>query len=1127
MKVIKPVLIVLSSMMLLILLCVGVVGYIVVTPERITPLLLHFSNRHLNAEVQCETVDITIFSTFPNMGVRLKNGYVIKPAPDSLSAADSVTQHASDTLLRFSSCVISFNPMTYLKKNKLVIHHIHLDRPDIYATINNDGKANWEDLWPANDSAASSDTAAFQMPELNLEQLRITGGKIVYNDLQVQIQYIMENCDMSLTGNLNKDSAQLHLQLDIQALSLWRDRQCMANHIPLQFSTFLQQELVNKRIHIGQARCMLAGIEFDVSGNLQWDDAQDSNLMVNLHYNLHAPSIPKLLAMVPPSLSALPSKLTTSGEMTLNGSLTGVLGANSYPVLRTHFKLIDGKLRSVKHPNRRGIENLQLESEAYIDLTNKTPSSFRIDKFTVQSPLVNFTVSGTVDDLFKNPFIQVHLTGRFNFDRMSRMLPLADSMDTGGQIQMDVSGECFLADVMNLNYGKIKANGIVDVDSVKFHYPAQQISVTAPFLRARFGANVKDTTRRGRERDILFRGHVNSDSIKITFGELLFNSDALSVTFSTSKPKDTASIAPVFSNIKAEKTQIEMGDLKIHAHKATGTALFTAQRDNPSKPEYTLRFALDTLNARTPDFSGRVNTGHLHIKAKPRPQQAHRRNSAADTASRSNRQQTIRNSAANQSIVNMRLQSDEARAALRQWETTGSFDIQGARLRTPYFPTRIQISDGALQFSTDSLYLKTLQLRVGQSSMNLSGKIHGIRQALLYNGRIKADLIIDAQTINLNQLIRAMVAGSNYSSMDSTAKDAITANVMNDHTEIVEVSDTGRTGGVFIVPRNIDFTLQADIKKVLYSKLELEDINTHIFIRNQAIHLPEIKFRSNVGDMQMSFSYQAPDATGAHIGTSVALHHIQVKQLIETFPLFDTLTPMLRSFEGVVECNMVAAADLDSLMNVQFPTAEASCFVKGKDLVLLDGETFTEIAKMLHFKNKQRNLIDSISVEMILRDNHLIIFPFHLAIDRYQAAVGGTQYLNMDFDYHITVLKSPIPFKFGLNLKGNPDHMKIRLAKALYKDIGDPVKKRSLYGVLFNLRNAMEQKIKNDIETIINREPVRRIRTDERLLANRVTTIDDSLRVFFVSDTTGVPPIDSLATDDLVVLQDTKENYLK
>ncbi|MDR3184239.1 MAG: AsmA family protein [Prevotellaceae bacterium] len=1099
MKVTKPLLIVLSSLILFAVLCAGIAGYIIVTPERITPLLLHLSNRHLNAGIQCEAVDITVFSTFPDMGVRLKNG--------------SLVRHTADTLLRFSSCVVSFNPIDYLRKNKLVIHDIHFDCPDIYAAVDSAGKANWGDLLPATDST-STDTTAFQMPELNLDRLRVTGGRIVYDDRKIHVQCVMEDCDISLTGNLNKDSAQLHLQLDIPAFSLWRDRQCMADKMPLQFSTFLQQDIAHSRVHIEQARCRLAGVDFDVNGNLQWNDTQNDNLMVDLHYNLHAPSIPKVLAVIPASLSTLPSKLATSGEITFNGSLSGLLGENSFPTLRTNFKLTDGTVRSVKHPHRKGIEHLQFESEAYIDLTNKTPSSFRIDQFTVQSSTINFSLSGAVSDLFKNPFIKAQLTGRFNFNRLSRLLPLADSMDTGGQIQMDVSGECFLADVMNLNYGKIKANGIVNVDSVRFHYPAKQIAVEAPFLRARFGSNFKDTSRSGRERDILFRGHISADKISAVFGELLFNSDTLSVTFATSKPKDTAAIAPIFSNISAGNTQVETGDLKVRVHKASGTALFAAQRDNPSKPEYTLRLSLDTLGARMPDFAGRVNTGRLHLKARPRPQQTRRRNNNADTTTINRiRQRAL--SSANQSIVDIRLQSEQARTALRQWEVDGSFDIQGARLRTPYFPTRIQVTEGALQFSTDSLHLKTLQLHVGQSAVTLSGKIQGIRQALLYNGRLKADLGIDAQSINLNQLIQVMVAGSNYATMDSTVKNAVTAALLNDYAEAVEVSDTGSTSGVFIVPRNIDFTLQANVKKVLYSKLELEDINTRIYIRNQAIHLPEVKFRSNVGDMQMSFSYQAPDATGAHLSATAALHRIQVKQLIETFPLFDTLTPMLRSFEGMVECKVVASADLDSLMNVRLPTAEASCYIKGKDLVLLDGETFAEIAKTLRFKNRQRNLIDSISVEMMLRNSYLSIFPFQLTLDRYQAAVGGTQYLNMDFDYHITVLKSPVPLKFGINLKGNPDKMKIGLAKALYKDIGDPVKTRSLYGVLFNLRNAMEKKIKDDIEAIINREPAVRTRTDERLLANRASTpLDDSLRVLFVSDTTGVPPLDSLEVID-------------
>ena len=57
----------------------------------------------------------------------------------------------------------------------------------------------------------------------------------------------------------------------------------------------------------------------------------------------------------------------------------------------------------------------------------------------------------------------------------------------------------------------------------------------------------------------------------------------------------------------------------------------------------------------------------------------------------------------------------------------------------------------------------------------------------------------------------------------------------------------------------------------------------------------------------------------------------------------------------------------------------------------MDGETFAEISKMLRFKNKERNVFDSISVNLTVDDGKVTVYPFLLQIDRYQAAVGGTQ----------------------------------------------------------------------------------------------------------------------------------------
>jgi hypothetical protein len=419
-------------------------------------------------------------------------------------------------------------------------------------------------------------------------------------------------------------------------------------------------------------------------------------------------------------------------------------------------------------------------------------------------------------------------------------------------------------------------------------------------------------------------------------------------------------------------------------------------------------------------------------------------------------------------------------------------------MHTPHFPLRTQIVEGAIDFSVDSVKIKAMQVRLGRSRINLRGDIRGIRRALLNNRRVTAAFEMDADTVNLNQLIRALAAGSGYRFRDSRTKDSIAGALLDETKELpLSLQDTTPTG-VMVVPRNIDFTLHAKINKTYYSNLELDSINTQLIVRNQAIQAPDVSFHSNIGHMRLALVYQAYNPKSAELGLDLLLQQIQLKKLTGAFPLLDSLTPMLRSFEGVVDCHITGLSKLDSMMNVDFSTATASCSLSGKNLTLLDGETFSSIAQKLYFKNKQRNIIDSVSLELILRDNYLLLFPFVLSIDRYQAAVGGMQYLDRRFDYHISILKWPVPLiKIGLNLTGTPDDMKIRLAKRLYSDLDDPVKKHSLYGHLFNVRDELEKQLKKDIAAIIDEAPTSRIRRRPS-----VPAVDDTLRHrFFASDT--------------------------
>lgn len=169
---------------------------------------------------------------------------------------------------------------------------------------------------------------------------------------------------------------------------------------------------------------------------------------------------------------------------------------------------------------------------------------------------------------------------------------------------------------------------------------------------------------------------------------------------------------------------------------------------------------------------------------------------------------------------------------------------------------------------------------------------------------------------------------------------------------------------------------------------------------------------------------------------------------------------------------------------------------------MLDGETFAEISKKFLFKNKERNLIDSIAVNVSVKDGNVTVYPFVVEMDRYRAAVGGTQDLNMNFNYHISILKSPIPFKLGLNISGNLDKMKFGLGKAKYKDAVTPVEMHRVDSTIVD----MGRQIVRDFRKIIT--PQNRRRVTEEVGAFPVPNPDTAL----VSSQAIVPLVDDSAT---------------
>ena len=162
---------------------------------------------------------------------------------------------------------------------------------------------------------------------------------------------------------------------------------------------------------------------------------------------------------------------------------------------------------------------------------------------------------------------------------------------------------------------------------------------------------------------------------------------------------------------------------------------------------------------------------------------------------------------------------------------------------------------------------------------------------------------------------------------------------------------------------------------------------------------------------------------------------IDLSKLTEILPVLDTLLPMVNSFEGKVDTRMKGNTMVDKNLDMNAASIDAIARVTGTNLVVLSGKTFEKMAKMLFFKNKEKNTIDSLEFAIIFKDKQIEIFPSIVTVDRYKVAIGGNHNLDLTYDYHVSILKSPMPFKAGIDLKGTEEDMDFKITKAKYKHL--------------------------------------------------------------------------------------------
>ncbi len=1015
----------------------------ILTPQRLTPIVEKAVNDNIgDARFSLGKAELSVWSTFPRLNLDLDSLSVVSGAFDGLSQQELANIPAgSDTLVKIDNFSAGVN-IPALLVGKIMLYDINLGGAAVNVVSYNDDICNYDIF--AKSETQEVDSAQVSLPDISLNKFRIAGGfPIRYVSVadSVDVKISLMESDLITEGEpgyrLALDSsldALLPPDISVDSINVG-----LGGSVEWSSDDPLALALTDFRVNIGPVMSVIAAAM----------DFNDPPCIKQLTVDIEQFSPVEALGMVPEKMKeSLPviesdMKVAARAKLLQPYSLADTL----LPVMDVAVTIPECSLTIDKYR----ITALELDADAMIDGSDINKSQFTVKKLRAEIDGVRVDFDGSVTSVADNPFV----AGRVK--AIARLAGLPESVKSSisgtlkGTVSMDASTRFHQSDLSLKGFHKIFLDGSLRLEDMDVSVPDWDVELFTRSTVVDLGTNNKFVSDASRV-DSLLTASLKIDTISFSAAGLSVAAKELRAGVGCSNkalPKDTMTVIPLGATIYAKELAYNDDDTTIMRLRDI-YAFATLKRFNQDAHAPLFRFQAGMKRAFYADKLNRLllNNGSFDVTAHLRPvgrleaRLKQRYDSIAQAHPGLSQdslvaiyKKSFRGASRTSSSEMMDFGLDNAtKRMLMKWNLSGSVKAEHGAMFTPYFPLRNRLSNFNVTFSTDSVVFKDVLYKVGGSDFLINGSIKNLRRALTMRFPIRAELHLSSDSLNVNELVQASYKGAAFA--ERVNDGSVTMAKVEDTDQLDSLANVAvahNETAALLVPVNLNAEISVDARNIIYSDMLMHGFNGELLVGNGSINLRNLSAESKIGGARMTALYSAPDKKNIRFGFGLLLDNIDVKQFIGMMPAVDSMMPLLSSFQGKINADIAATTDVDSTMNIVIPSLDAALKLTGDSLVLLDAETFRTVSKWLMFKNKKQNVVPHMEVEMLIDDSRVELFPFVFDFDRYRLAVMGSNDLALNFKYHISVLKSPVPFKFGINLSGNADKMKVRLGGAKYK----------------------------------------------------------------------------------------------
>ncbi|MFR9523437.1 MAG: hypothetical protein SNH94_02565 [Rikenellaceae bacterium] len=935
------------------------------------------------------------------------------------------------------------------------------------------------------EEVAADTTSTFDMGDYSflLRRTQIDSMQLVVDDRTREFYTRIDNFGAKLSLSLSSSVSKMDVKTGFGNAIVWRKGDLLVKKTSMDLETRMLIDQDSMKLSFKKANLRVNGIDFKSSGKLRRDTVSQ-NILVDVTSSLSTPSLAEFLTLIPSSMIDGKEKITTQGEVAFDVKVEGEWGEDVMPTVSTTIKIDKAKARYASR--KIALENVSCDGFAFVDFNTPALSYVDIKRLNINtSDIIDLDVTGKVKNFMGSPEIDLAVVSQIDFDRFTEVFPLNEGIICSGSNTSNIKAQFSLSDVMDGNYARLNIDGESTFKDLEMSFDAskfvQDSSSTAYlYIKANqgkmlFGDKAEADTTNSRT----LRSKINFSGInyQAKSGEYMSIND-IEVSAGANFDRATSAVNGMGIKGLAKNASVGIDSLFAATLESSDIRLMIAPKNDKRETIIKATIASDQIKAEEPTFNSTMSLTSVNMSLNMQ-RIAERDWDTAGTVS----------------FSDFGMYSDIFPLDIAIPKSTVTLDNKIIYLKNASmsvgeskFKATGHITNIIQKFFIDPDVSISGELAINAKLLNISELMEASNESFaLFEEEEETTevaateststiLIAEVQAAQVAEVVAEPapeptpepIAEPLIAVAEPTTEPATEPAVRSERRAPADTISTdslprrrmrtdslGRqmpppaAGALFLVPRGVDFVFDLNVEKALFEDAEIEDMAGRAIIKKGALALEKLTLKAIGAEASGALTYSNRGRAGANVAFIMSLSEVDINRIGELVPSINTMFPMLQSFEGMVNFEIKANTNLTRDAELDINSLKSSMFFKGRDLVLMDSETFADLSKTLMFKNKDRNLIDSLEAYALVEGSKVDLLPFSMSMDRYTAIIGGTQNIDpttfdVDYQYNISIIKSPLPFKAGVDINGDLVDFSFKITTAKLKN-ADFDEQRAIY----------------------------------------------------------------------------------